>query len=174
MPPRRAVVVAPGRSKRDDLAARSPTGPFLIRRRPASPDTHGGRMWETHSMTRTIKTPGPGHPITISPHEGRVTVTVAGRVVAESRSALSLQEAAYPAVFYLPREDADMTLFEASPHTTYCPYKGDCSYFSIPIGGERSADAVWSYGAPYPAVASISGHLAFYPNRVDGIEIASA
>lgn len=124
-------------------------------------------------MNKAIKTPGPDHPITISPQAGRITVTVAGRVVAESRSVLSLQEAAYPAVLYIPREDADMSLFETSLHTTYCPYKGECSYLSVPAGGHRSINAAWTYGAPYPAVAAISGHLAFYPDRVDGIDIAS-
>jgi uncharacterized protein (DUF427 family) len=78
--------------------------------------------------------------------------------------------AAYPAVQYIPREDVDMTLLEPTDHSTYCPYKGDCSYYSIPLGGERSVNAVWSYEAPYAAVATIKDYLAFYPNRVDVIE----
>ena len=93
----------------------------------------------------------------------------AGKVVADSRAALVLQEAAYPPVFYVPRADADMAMLVRTDHTTYCPYKGDCSYYSIPAGGERSANAVWSYEAPFPAVADIKGHLAFYPDRVDSI-----
>jgi uncharacterized protein (DUF427 family) len=120
--------------------------------------------------TRTIKIPGPDHPITITPNPKRVVVTVAGRVVADSRAALTLQEAAYAPVLYLPRADVDMALLERSAHATYCPYKGDCAYYSIPAGGERARDAVWTYEQPYDAVASIRGHVAFYPDRVDSIE----
>jgi uncharacterized protein (DUF427 family) len=93
-----------------------------------------------------------------------------GRIVADTREALTLREAAYPAVQYIPRKDVDMALLDRTDHITYCPYKGDCSYYSIPLGGERSVDAVWSYEAPYAAVAPIKDHLAFYPNRVDAIE----
>lgn len=121
-----------------------------------------------------IKTPGPGHPIVIVPHPGRVMVTAGGQVVANSRAALVLREASYPPVLYVPRADADMGLLRRSETTTYCPYKGECSYFSIPAGGPRATDAAWSYEAPHPAVAAIAGHLAFYPNRVDAIEVRPA
>lgn len=114
--------------------------------------------------------PGPDHPITIAPTPGRVVVSVAGRIVADSSNALTLREASYPAVQYIPRGDVDMSLLERTDHASYCPYKGDGAYYSIPIGGERSANAVWTYEAPYPAVAEIKGHLAFYPDRVDAIE----
>ena len=122
------------------------------------------------STTRTIKQPGPDHPIDIAPNPRRVVVTVAGRVVADTRRALTLKEAAYPPVQYIPREDVDMSLLDRSAHTTYCPYKGECNYYSIPSGGERSINAVWTYESPYPAVAVIKDHVAFYPDRVDAIE----
>lgn len=125
-------------------------------------------------MTKTVLQPGPDHPITISANPGRVVVTVAGRVVADSRRALTLAEANLPPVLYIPRADADMALLAPTAHHTYCPYKGDCSYFSIPAGGDRAVNAVWSYEAPYPAVAAIAGHLAFYPSRVDAIEVRPA
>jgi uncharacterized protein (DUF427 family) len=102
-----------------------------------------------------------------------VVVSVAGRVIADTREALTLREAHYPAVQYIPRKDVDMTLLERSAHATYCPYKGDCAYFSIPSGGERAINAVWTYEAPYDAVAAIKNHLAFYPDRVDAIEECS-
>jgi len=121
--------------------------------------------------SKTIKTPGPDHPIVSEPTRGRVTVTVAGRVIADSRKALTLREASYPGVQYIPREDVEMTLLEATDHATYCPYKGDCSYFSIPSGGARTRNAVWSYEAPYQAVAQIKDHLAFYPDRVDALSV---
>jgi uncharacterized protein (DUF427 family) len=128
-------------------------------------------MRRTPAMTeKPVKIPGPDHPITIVPTPGRVVVKVAGRVVADTAAALTLREAAYPPVQYIPRRDVDMSLLEPTDHATYCPYKGDCSYFSIPAGGERAANAVWSYETPYDAVAQIKAHVAFYPSRVDSIE----
>ena len=119
---------------------------------------------------KTIKIPGPDHPITIARNANRVVVKVAGRIVADTRDALILREASYAPVQYIPRKDVDMTLLAPTDHTTYCPYKGDCAYFSIPLGGERATNAVWSYEAPYAAVAVIKDHLAFYPDGVDDIE----
>ena len=120
--------------------------------------------------TRTVKIPGPDHPITIERNLKRVVVSIGGKVLADSRAALILREANYAPVQYIPRVDVDMTLLERSAHATYCPYKGDCAYFSIPSGGERAINAVWTYEAPYDAVAVIKDHLAFYPDRVDAIE----
>ena len=124
----------------------------------------------TTTTTKTVRIPGPDHPITIAPNASRVVVTAGGRVIADSRAALTLQEAAYPPVLYIPRADVDMAALERTDHATYCPYKGDCAYYSIPAGGERAANAVWTYEAPYAAVAAIRDHLAFYPDRVDSIE----
>jgi uncharacterized protein (DUF427 family) len=120
---------------------------------------------------KPIRIPGPDHPITIEPSRTRVVVKAGGRVVADTRRALTLQEATYPGVLYVPREDADMSLLARTERQTYCPYKGDCAYYSIPAGGERSVNAVWTYEAPYAAVASIKDHLAFYPDRVDSIDV---
>ena len=125
-------------------------------------------------MERPINLPGPDHPITIEPNPARVVVSVAGRVIADTRSALTLREASYPAVQYVPRTDVDLSLLSRTSHATYCPYKGDAAYYSIPVGGERSVDAVWTYEAPYDAVAAIRDHLAFYPDRVDAIEERTA
>lgn len=120
--------------------------------------------------TKSIKRPGPGHPITIAPNLARVTVSVAGRTIADTRSALTLRETSYAAVQYIPKKDVDMTLLERTDHYMYCPYKGDFSYYSIPLGGERSVNAVWTCEAPSAAVAAIKDHVAFYPDRVDAIE----
>jgi uncharacterized protein (DUF427 family) len=119
---------------------------------------------------RTIRIPGPDHPITIEPNPGRVVVTLGGRVIADTRAALTLREANYPPVQYIPREDVETAALVRSSTTTYCPYKGEAAYFSIPAGGERSVDAIWTYEAPYGAVAEIKAHLAFYPDRIDAIE----
>ena len=118
-----------------------------------------------------MKLPGPDHPISITPTPQRVRVRVGGEVVAESMRALTLQEASYPPVLYIPREDASMALLRAAPRSTHCPYKGDASYYSIEAGGKRAENAVWSYEDPFPAMARIKGHLAFYPERVDAIEL---
>ncbi|MFO1100358.1 MAG: DUF427 domain-containing protein [Xanthobacteraceae bacterium] len=118
---------------------------------------------------KTVRIPGPDHPITIERNPRRVVVTLGGKVIADTTDALTLREARYPPVHYIPRKDVRATL-ERSNHTTYCPYKGDASYFSIPAGGERSRNAIWSYEAPYDAVAEIRERLAFYPDRVDSIE----
>ncbi|MEI5998679.1 DUF427 domain-containing protein [Paraburkholderia bengalensis] len=119
---------------------------------------------------RTVKIPGPDHPITIEPNASRVVVTVAGQIVADSRNALTLREAGYTAVFYVPRKDVDMTKLARTDHATYCPYKGDAAYFSVASGGERAVNAVWTYESPFPAVEPIREHLAFYTDRVDPIE----
>jgi len=113
---------------------------------------------------KTVKIPNAEHPIAISPTAGRVRVTVAGKVIADSRNALTLRESDYPAVQYIPRSDVDMTLLARTDNATYCPY------FSIPAGGDRAVNAIWTYESPYDAVAAIKDHVAFYPERVDAIE----
>jgi uncharacterized protein (DUF427 family) len=118
---------------------------------------------------KQIKNPGPDHPISIQRNPARVLVSAAGRVVADTRNAMTLREAEYPPVQYIPCKDVDFSQLERTDHTTYCPYKGDCSYYSIPAGGNRSVNAVWSYEDPFPAVAQIRGYVAFYPDRVDKI-----
>jgi len=118
-----------------------------------------------------MKLPGPDHPIAIAPTKGRVQVKFGGRVIADSTRAVTLREASYPPVQYIPREDAQMTFFQSTAHKTHCPYKGDASYFSLKAGDKGAENAVWSYVEPYPAVKEIAGHLAFYPDRVDSIEV---
>jgi uncharacterized protein (DUF427 family) len=130
-------------------------------------------MHSSSSKDKEIRIPGHDHPITISPVEGKVRVTVAGRTVAESAQALRLEEKGHSPAYYLPRNDADMSLLVRTEHYTYCPYKGDCTYYSIPIGGSNSENAVWTYEKPYEAVAAIQEYLAFYPSRVDAIEVMS-
>jgi uncharacterized protein (DUF427 family) len=115
--------------------------------------------------------PGPDHPITITPSKAHIVVKAGGKVVADTRNALSLQESNYPAVPYIPLSDVDRSLLERTETTTYCPYKGDASYYSITSGGDKSVDAIWVYEDPREAVADIKDHVAFYPDRVDSIEV---
>lgn len=121
-------------------------------------------------LDKIIKIPGPDHPITIERNPRRVVVTLSGKAIADTTEALTLREANYPAVQYIPRRDVDMAALERANQASYCPYKGDASYFSIPAGGERSINAIWTYEVPHDAVAEIKDHLAFYPDRVDAIE----
>jgi uncharacterized protein (DUF427 family) len=130
-------------------------------------------MNTTSSKSKEIRIPGPDHPITLSPVDGTVRVTLAGKIVAESTRVLRLVENGYTPVYYLPRNDADMSLLVRTTHYTYCPYKGDCTYYSTPIGGPKSENAVWTYEKPHEAVASIREYLAFYSSRVDVIEVIS-
>jgi len=111
--------------------------------------------------SKPVRIPGPDHPITIEPTQGRVIVKQGDTVIADTTDALTLREAKYPAVHYIPRKDANLALLEASAHHSYCPYKGDASYLSAP----GLPNAIWSYEQPYDAVAEIAGHLAFYPDR---------
>ncbi len=113
--------------------------------------------------SKPIRIPGPDHPITIEPTPGRVTVRLGDTIVADSRDALTLREASYPAVQYIPRKDVRMDLLTPSDHHTYCPYKGDASYLGTP----ELPNSVWSYEQPYDAVAEIAGHLSFYADRFE-------
>jgi uncharacterized protein (DUF427 family) len=123
---------------------------------------------------KPVLAPGPDHPITVVPTAGRVVVTLAGHTVASSTNALTLQESTYDAVQYIPREDVDLSLLERSDNESYCPYKGDAGYFSIRAGETLAENAIWTYEAPYDAVAQIKDHVAFYPDRVDSIEVIPA
>ncbi|MEY9185997.1 uncharacterized protein (DUF427 family) [Bradyrhizobium sp. USDA 326] len=113
-----------------------------------------------------MKLPGPDHPITITPNPRRVRVSAGDVVIAETSKALTLKEARYPAVQYVPREDTNMALLERTDRVTHCPYKGDASYFSVKANGKMLDNAIWTYETPFPAMAEISGHLAFYPDKV--------
>jgi uncharacterized protein (DUF427 family) len=118
---------------------------------------------------KRMKIPGPDHPISIEANPSRILVTVGGKVIADTSDALTLREASYPAVQYIPRRDVDMAALTRSEHTSFCPYKGEASYYSIPAGGDRSINAVWTYETPFEAMKQIKEYVAFYPDRVDKI-----
>ena len=121
-----------------------------------------------------MKLPGPDHPITIAKNAHRVRVMFAGQAIADTRNALTLKEASYKPVFYIPRGDADMRLLKRTDHHTHCPYKGEASYFTIAVDGRNAENAVWTYELPFPAVGEIKDYLAFYPDCVDKIEETAA
>jgi uncharacterized protein (DUF427 family) len=125
-----------------------------------------------NARAETMKLPGPDHPITITANPKRIRVLADGVVVADTTHALTLKEASYPAVQYVPRGDAKMELLKRTERVTHCPYKGDASYFSIQANGKTLDNAIWTYETPYPAMTEISGHLAFYPDKVKIEEVA--
>jgi uncharacterized protein (DUF427 family) len=116
---------------------------------------------------REVREPTADHPITVVPTGKHVTVRVNGQVVAESDAALTLQESTYPAVQYIPLDDVVGTALTRSETTTYCPYKGEANYYHVTAAGDTVDDAIWSYEQPYPAVADIVGHVAFYADKAD-------
>lgn len=119
-----------------------------------------------------MKIPGPDHPITVKPTEGRVTVRWNSGVIADTTRALTLEEAGFAPVQYIPLADVNAEVLEPSPHVTYCPYKGDATYYTLKATGNRILNAVWTYKEPFEAVASIAGYVAFYPDRVDKITVS--
>ncbi len=118
-------------------------------------------------MTRERKIPGPDHPITVEPTSARVIVRVGGRVLADTDKALTLREASYPAVQYVPLADIDQDAIRHTETHTYCPFKGEASYYTITTADGELTDAIWTYEEPYDAVADIAGHAAFYPDQVE-------
>jgi uncharacterized protein (DUF427 family) len=119
-------------------------------------------------MTKTVKIPDASHPITVTPTPGWVTVRLGGTVIARTDRALSLAESSYPVVQYIPLADVDQSRLERTGTQTYCPYKGDASYYSVTSSaGETETDVIWTYEQPYQSVAEIAGHVAFYPNRAE-------
>jgi uncharacterized protein (DUF427 family) len=153
------------------IAAPAPSKGFVWIAKLCGKDALSAAVRRKKSGFEPMKQPGPDHPITISQDGTRVRVLFAGRTVADTTRALILKEAHYHSVYYIPRADADMALLTRTTHATHCPYKGDASYFTISAEGRTAENAVWSYETPYPAVAGIKEHLAFYPNRVDEIKV---
>lgn len=120
---------------------------------------------------KKVLVPGPDHPISLEPTGSRVTVTLGGRVIVDTEAALTLREASYPPAQYVPLADVDPAVLRPSDHTTYCPYKGDATYYSLQVGDDVAPAAVWTYVAPHDSVAAVKDHVAFYPDRVDSIVV---
>lgn len=117
---------------------------------------------------RPVLEPSTEHPITISPTQGRVRVRVNGDVVADTAAALGLKESTLPVVQYVPLGDVVQDVLTRSDTSSYCPYKGEASYYSVTTAsGDIVDDVIWTYEQPYPAVAAIAGHVAFYPDKAD-------
>ncbi len=116
---------------------------------------------------RPVLEPTAEHPITIDPTGKRVVVRVNGDIVADTNQALQLQESTYPAVQYIPFNDVVEDVLTRTDTSTYCPFKGEAGYYSVTTGAGTVDDAIWFYEQPYPAVAAIAGHVAFYPDKAE-------
>jgi len=119
-----------------------------------------------------MKIPGPDHPITVEPSDRQVTVTFNGKTIAESSMALRMQESTYSPVYYVPLADVDPAVITHTGHSTHCPYKGEASYYSVTVGIESAENAIWTYEAPYEAVAAIKDHVAFYTDKMDSVTVS--
>jgi uncharacterized protein (DUF427 family) len=157
--------------------------PFAAAVKPLAPGADGPDFRTSRPMRRAaqgerampeMKVPGPDHPITITAHPGRIQARYNGHVIADSRLALTLKEAAYKPVVYFPREDVVMDFFTRTDRVTYCPYKGEANYYTILMDGHFAENAVWTYETPYPAMEQIRGRLAFYPDKVEVYEVGAA
>jgi uncharacterized protein (DUF427 family) len=124
-------------------------------------------------MTRPVLKPGPLHPITVEPAGSQVTVTVGDQVVARTDRALTLREATIPPVHYIPLADVDPAVLVPSEHTSYCPYKGEATYYGLRVGDDVAADVVWTYVEPHEAVAPIADHVAFWVGKVDSLAVSA-
>jgi uncharacterized protein (DUF427 family) len=117
----------------------------------------------------------PEHRVDLLPETRRVRVTFGGQVVADTTRAVCCEETGHEPVHYIPEKDMRLELMRPTDHKTYCPFKGDCSYWTIEVekggGRQQSENAVWGYRAPYDEAVGLAGHYAFYKSRVDAIEV---
>jgi len=117
----------------------------------------------------------PEHRVDLLPETRRVRVTFAGQIVADTNAAVRCEETGHEPVHYIPEKDMRLELMRPTDHKTYCPFKGDCSYWTIEVekGGNKrqSENAVWGYRAPYDEAKGLAGHYAFYKSRVEAIEV---
>ena len=111
----------------------------------------------------------PEHRVEVQPHHLRVRVGFAGVTVADSARSLRVLESRHDPVVYVPREDVRQELLERTEHSTFCPFKGRASYYSIRVGDRVAENAIWSYEDPYDEVAPLRGCMAFYLDRVDSL-----
>lgn len=122
-----------------------------------------------------MKSPGhrdhPDHKVVESRAQGRVTVTVDGETVADSRDAVRVDEDGSPPRYYFPRADVKMDKLTHTETTSVCPFKGKASYFSLKAGGRTIVDAVWSYEEPFEEHAGLAKRVAFWNEKDPGIAI---
>lgn len=117
---------------------------------------------------RPVLTPTAEYPITVTPTGRHVTVRIGGEVIADTDDALTLQEANHAAVQYIPLAAVRRELLTRTATTSYCPFKGDAAYYTVTTAaGQTVTDAIWTYEQPFPAVAAIAGHVAFYPDKAE-------
>lgn len=103
------------------------------------------------------------------PCSKRVRVEFNGTWIADTMRAVVLHETRQPAAHYIPKEDIRMDLLRQSTHHSHCPFRGDASYWSLELDGQRVENAAWSYDAPFRGAEAIRGHLSFYRSKVSAL-----
>ena len=109
----------------------------------------------------------PNHKIELEPKPERVRAMFGGEAIADSARCRLVLESRHDAVVYFPREDVRMAALEKVTDTTFCPFKGTASYFTIRVGEHEATNAVWSYEDPYDEVRDLKDYMAFYVDRID-------
>ena len=119
------------------------------------------------SQRRSMYEQFPDHRVDLEPHPERVRVRFAGEVVADSDRALLVRESGHDPVVYFPRDDVRAELLEPTQHSTFCPFKGDASYWTVRVGDREEANSVWSYEDPFQEVVGLKDFMAFFADRVE-------
>jgi uncharacterized protein (DUF427 family) len=122
---------------------------------------------DSNSRGRSESTAKAEHRLHVEASPKRVRVMFNGKTIADTLAASLMRETGHMPVYYFPRADVRMDLFERSNHKTHCPYKGDASYWTLQVGGRRAENTAWSYETPLPEMATIKGQIAFYWDKVD-------
>ena len=124
-------------------------------------------------MTDAGTNPAPGfatkpeHQVRLIPADKRVLVILGGETVADSTAAILCEETGHDPIYYVPMVDTRADAFTPTARSTYCPYKGTASYWSISVGGTKAENAAWSYDLPYDECAALTKHVAFYGDKVE-------
>lgn len=109
----------------------------------------------------------PDHKVVLTPADRRILVILGGETLADSTDALLCEETGHAPVYYLPMWDTRADAFSPTSRSTYCPYKGKASYWTVRAGGETADNAAWSYDLPYDECAALAKHVAFYGDKVE-------
>ena len=97
-----------------------------------------------------------------------VRVLLDGVVLADTTCPVLLFETGLPTRYYVDRTDVSFEHLRPSETHTLCPYKGVTSgYWSVQVADVSQPDLAWSYDHPLPAVAAITGMVAFYNEKLD-------
>ena len=107
------------------------------------------------------------HYAVIDPYKRLLTIKVGDEVVAKTTEALILKEvgkSVYDPVFYIPKKDLKTDLKKETNRNSYCPIKGDATYWQLETPTDNYF--AWSYESPLPRASKIEGYIAFNKDYV--------